>query len=324
MSELYNPNDNAEKYASNEAVLSNVLVDKLPPNPPPLVPKGWVRAVLYFFAFFVTIVITQGIAFALLIAFTDMSAAELGEHLETTADLASLTLLQSITLMGLVLQTWLFCRYIDRRTLYSLGFAYKGFARDAFMGILTGFLLISIGFVILLALGFLHIDGISFSPSTLLGSFILCIVIAFNEEIFVRGYILNNLMQSLNPYLSLLISALLFSLMHILNPNIGFISGLNIVLAGILLGLYYIFRKNLWFPIALHFAWNFFQGPVMGFEVSGLNLEGIVRQTVNGSPLLTGGDFGFEGSLLLTLLMIVAIGAIYRLYHNKPQILENQ
>ncbi len=308
----YNPDIIPEKDLSAQE--STAVNDYVATAPKPLISEGWLRALLYFFAFFLTLIITQGISFALLMSITGMPATELGEYLETSPELAPLTLLQFITLLGLLVQTWLFCRFIDKRSMYDLGFAYKGFVRDGLKGIGVGIGLISVGFVLLWLLGFLRINGLNFSPSVLLGSAFLCIIIALNEEIFIRGYILNNLMKSINPYAALGISSLLFSLMHVLNPNIGIISGINIVLAGVLLGVYYIFKKNLWFPIGLHFAWNFFQGPVLGFEVSGLNLQGIVAQTVSGSPLVTGGDFGFEGSLMLTLLLLAAIAWVHKQY----------
>ena len=139
-------------------------------------------------------------------------------------------------------------------------------------------------------------------------------MVALNEEISVRGYMLHNLMHSVNRYAALVISSLLFSVMHLLNPSFSLVSFVNIVLAGILLGVYYIHRQNLWFPIALHFAWTFCQGPVFGFEVSGINLPGFIQQQVNGNELITGGEFGFEGSVILSLLLLGAIYATNRLF----------
>jgi membrane protease YdiL (CAAX protease family) len=107
--------------------------------------------------------------------------------------------------------------------------------------------------------------------------------------------------------------------MHLGNANVTILSFINILLAGILLGIYYIHKRNLWLPIALHFSWNFFQGPVYGFEVSGVDISGIIIQDLQGSDTLTGGPFGFEGSLFATLLMIVAILFLhYKYKNNKP------
>ena len=70
----------------------------------------------------------------------------------------------------------------------------------------------------------------------------------------------------------------------------------------------------MWFPIALHFSWNFFQGPIFGFEVSGIELNSLIVQEITGSDLLTGGDFGLEGSALLSVLLLLSIFFVQYLY----------
>ena len=85
----------------------------------------------------------------------------------------------------------------------------------------------------------------------------------------------------------------------------------NLFLAGIVLGIYFIFKRNLWFSVGLHLTWNFFQGPIYGFEVSGQQTTSLITQEVSGSSLLSGGLFGFEGSLLTTLFCIVLIITLF-------------
>ena len=123
-------------------------------------------------------------------------------------------------------------------------------------------------------------------------------------------------MASMNKYWALVASALLFSAMHLGNDNTSLLSTANIFLARIMLGIYTIHKGNLWFPIAMHFTWNFFQGPILGFEVSGTKMESVVNQKVSGNPLITGGEFGFEGSLLLTIMMIASTIYIHIKYKN--------
>jgi membrane protease YdiL (CAAX protease family) len=131
----------------------------------------------------------------------------------------------------------------------------------------------------------------------------------------VRGYMLNNMMRSLRGPYALLITALIFTALHAFNPSISWVSVLNLFLAGMLLGVTYLRDQQLAFPIGLHLSWNFAQGPLFGFHVSGMDLKkGAVLETwiVEGSPsYLTGGGFGLEGSILLSILQILLIPVLY-------------
>ena len=128
----------------------------------------------------------------------------------------------------------------------------------------------------------------------------------------MRGYVLTNLMASMNKYWALVASSVIFSVMHLANDNVSILPTVNLFLAGILLGIYTIHKRNLWFPIAMHFTWNFMQGPVLSFEVSGLKTDSFINQEIAGYELMTGGEFGFEGSILLTVMMLAAIYYIDR------------
>ena len=160
---------------------------------------------------------------------------------------------------------------------------------------------------------------ITFSGTDLFIEFGMLLIVAFYEEIVFRGYILNNLMESFNRWVALLLSAVLFTVFHLDNPGINIIPSINIFLAGILLGINYIYTKNLWFAILFHLGWNFFQGPVLGYKISGVNLPTLLQTELKGDLLLTGGDFGFEGSFFCTGLIVIAILLLYRLYENREQ-----
>ena len=87
-------------------------------------------------------------------------------------------------------------------------------------------------------------------------------------------------------------------------------------LAGILLGLSYIYTKNLWFPIAFHFSWNLFQ-TIFGFNVSGQNTYSLIEFEITENTILNGGDFGFEGSIFATIFMILTSTGIWGYYKTK-------
>jgi hypothetical protein len=95
--------------------------------------------------------------------------------------------------------------------------------------------------------------------------------------------------------------------MHLGNPNIGMLPLANLFLAGIFLGVYRIHKNNLWFPIGAHLMWNYLQGPIYGFEVSGNKINSLFEQKLKGHEVLTGGNFGYEGSIILTVFLIISI-----------------
>jgi len=223
-------------------------------------------------------------------------------------------ILSAIGLIPLALIIFIFRRYLDRKTLMSMGFSIKNRLRDISAGFLIALLLFVGGSLILIVLNSIGITFIRFDLGSFLMSLLLFVIVALNEEILMRGYILNNLMDSMNKYWALLISATIFSVLHGMNPNISFLAIINIMLAGIILGSSYIFTRNLWFPISLHLFWNFFQGPVLGYSVSGMKIDSVFKVTLLGNTTVNGGQFGFEGSIVCTVLLIPAIILIMGYY----------
>ncbi len=286
----------------------------------PSIKNGWLRAVLFLFASLIATSIGQAIG---LLVVSVLFGVDLGEVLQNTSSIIkdlgvwSFMVVNLFCLMGLMLSVWLLRRFIDRKSIVSLGFAFNNYQKDFIHGMLWGIGLISLGFIVLLSMGLLTVDSLQFIPLSMLGYSILFFIVAVNEEVMVRGYLLNNLSESVNKYIALIITASLFGIMHLGNANISVVGFINIILAGILLGIYYIHKQNLWFPIGLHFTWNLFQGPVLGFEVSGEKTASIIIQNIQGNELLTGGEFGFEASLLATALMVLAIVVIHFQFQDK-------
>lgn len=157
----------------------------------------------------------------------------------------------------------------------------------------------------------------SFNATQLFLGLILMLLVAFTEELVFRGYILNNLMLSMNKWTALIFSAVLFALFHGSNPGLNFLALINIFLSGLLLGINYIFTKNLWYAIFLHFTWNFYQGSILGYKVSGLEIQSLLQQELTGNAFITGGDFGLEGSVIVGLLSILTVLIMAWIYKRK-------
>lgn len=218
--------------------------------------------------------------------------------------------------IGTFFSVWLFKKYIDKERFGSTGFG-KMYIQDVFFGILIGFFIIGSGFLILVYMKEINYVTNSFLLKDFLLSLCTFVLVAVSEELFVRGYILGNLMQSMNKYKALIISSVFFSLMHGFNSNYGWFSGVVLFLSGILLGLPYLYKVNLWFPIALHFSWNFFQGTIFGFSVSGTSSYSLITQFRTSDTIWNGGSFGFEGSIFSIIFQIAAIVFIYLIFKKK-------
>ena len=278
----------------------NYLIEKNP-----AIKRGWLRALLMLIAFFIASVIFEGLVAVIIGLVTDTNLAELDTLVSNPDNLGIMFIMRLASLLITLIIMWVFRRYIDRKSILSMGFHLKGKYKDIIYGLFVGFLLISLGFVILSLTNNLEIVLIQYSSKVVFGGFFLFIIAAMVEEIVFRGYVLNNFMDSFkNKYIALLLSSILFALIHGMNPNLSILGFVNLIVAGMALGITYIYTKNLWFPVFLHVSWNFFQGPIFGFEVSGLNFNSIIQQKVVGSDLITGGDFGFEGSILITVLLL--------------------
>ena len=288
----------------------------------PLIKQPWLRSLIYFICFFITLIAVRIFFIAIASIVTRQDPLIIQEKLDTTSDPLWLLFFYMTATAGILLVTWLFRTHIDRKSFKSLGFEWNNeHKKDAIIAFCLGLVLIITGFVFLSVLGVLHVTSVTFAPQLLLMYVVILICVSLVEEVSIRGYVLKNLLEATDKHVALIITACCFGLLHIGNPNVNMLSMVNIVLAGILLGLYYIYRQNLWFPIALHFSWNFFQGPVLGFEVSGIELESLVNQKISGSIWLTGGDFGLEGSALLTVLLLMSIFFVEYRYGNKEIIM---
>lgn len=128
---------------------------------------------------------------------------------------------------------------------------------------------------------------------------------AVTEELMFRGFAVQALERLLGSWIALPITALFFGLTHMLNPGATLWSGLAIAIqAGVLLGAAFLWRRNLWFAIGLHFAWNSTLG-LIGIKVSGHAAPGLLVAEVSGPALLTGGAFGIEGSVVTVLISLL-------------------
>ena len=273
----------------------------------PLIKSGWLRSLLFFLSFFIIIALFDIIGIAIVSVFSEYGFEEFISDPELIMQNKMMLLMMICQLMGTLFTVWIFQKFISKERFISIGLDFINYKNDFYQGLAVGTGLISIGFFTLIILNLTSIDLTYFSIYDQIFYFFLFVVVSLNEEIAIRGYILHNLSQSFNKYIALIISSFVFMGMHLGNPNIGVLPLMNLFLAGIFLGVYRIHKNNLWFPIGAHLMWNYLQGPIYGFEVSGNKINSLFEQKLNGHELLTGGNFGYEGSIILTVFLIISI-----------------
>lgn len=246
------------------------------------IPQGWLRAIILL-ALYIGISIAAGMVISSMQAWFAFS------------------FLLSIFLV------YVFRRYIDNKSFISLGLNYSRLLPDLAIGVSLAVFVISTGTVIIYFLEGIEWTDIVNRSGDLLMSAIVLMMVAIGEELVFRGYVLRNLMKSLNKWLALVASACLFTAVHATNPDVLAISLINTFLGGMVTGITFIYSRNLWLPIAFHFTWNFVQGPVYGFKVSGLQFNSILLLETSGEDAISGGSYGFEGSVVCTVLLCIAL-----------------
>lgn len=274
--------------------------------------KGWLRSLIFLVSYFVI-----GGLFTIPSTFIIARVANINDQnkfqqvlnlLEFPENVHYLLLSQFFQLIGTLTLIFIFYLFIDTASIKRLTEKFELMKDQFIIGFLLGVIVIGIAFLLLYEFELIDFRVVGF-PMFYLASYVaLFIIVAFIEEIIFRGYILENLCDSFNTGISIILSSLIFSFLHIFNANASILGLLNLILSGIFLGLVYKYYNNIWPVIGLHFSWNFFQGPILGFEVSGKKIASLIElDIISSNELLTGGGFGLEGSVLITILLILFI-----------------
>jgi membrane protease YdiL (CAAX protease family) len=212
-------------------------------------------------------------------------------------------------LLPSILAYWLMVRLLERRKVDE--FAPRKAPLHALAGWLTGMGILLAAAAVLALPGYYSVHGTHPDAPLLAPLLVLGIGAGVGEEIVARGMLFRVVEECFGTWFALLVSAALFGLGHIANPNSsGWMALAIAVEAGLLLGMAFAWTRSMWFVIALHAAWNFTQGPLLGIPVSGIAVTGLLDSTLQGPPVLSGGRFGAEGSLL-TVIICVALAILF-------------
>jgi len=219
-----------------------------------------------------------------------------------------------VVVMLVVVLTYLASvRWIERRPVAE--FSLPGAAGEMGTGLAIGFALFTTVMVILGVAGVYHFAGAGTTKGAATG-LALAVMSGVFEEILFRGILFRASSRIVGTWGALLFTSALFGLAHLGNKGATLGSGMAIMLeAGILLGAAYAVTGRLWLPIGLHIAWNFTEGTIFGMSVSGNGIgdSGMLRGSLSGPPILTGGAFGPGSSVVaVAVCFMVAVYLLYR------------
>ena len=284
------------------------------------------RALAFFFLvnFVITTLVVFVAAFFLALiappkqkAFADAFGEIINSVSTDKGPLGALSIGGALVGLGAMLITVFISQRVARnQAVLDLGLRpYKALPFDLIMGLLRGPLLFALIWLLESSTGFLLGtvgNSASYDWGELAKWALIFACIAVSEELMVRGYILQTINQAWGGAVAVVASSLYWGLAHILNPNASLISALNITVAGLLFAYAYFITGSLWLPIALHFSWNFAQGAIFGYSVSGFKVENsILQPIIEGPKAITGGLFGPEGGLVALLAILMGALILY-------------
>lgn len=226
-----------------------------------------------------------------------------------------LMLMQEVIMIVVSLAVW---KRLERKPIFEMGLKpLNEHGKEMIAGLFLGAASITVVFILLVVTGNASVSSTSLNLNWgQLSGVLLFVLVGFAEEIFGRGYMMSVLRQTRSLPVIYIVSAILFSLMHGANPSIGFLPLANIFLVGLLFCHMYVRSGNIWMPIGFHITWNYFQGYVWGFPVSGLNTSGLINTQMETATLFNGGSFGPEGGLFVTGIIVVLFFVVNYYYRN--------
>ncbi|PID83536.1 hypothetical protein CSB11_00790 [Candidatus Campbellbacteria bacterium] len=203
----------------------------------------------------------------------------------------------------------------------DLGLGLKGVFGKVFIGMITGLAVLSLVGFSIYSLGGIEITY-SFKPEfmfPILLGLVFFILQGTSEELIFRAYLMTHFSKKMGIPLAVLFSSIFFTLIHALNPGMVVMAIVNLMVFSVVFSMVYLISGNLWFTGIFHGLWNFSQGLLWGSLVSGITLqESVFKSTpVAENTLISGGTFGFEGSIVTTVVGLILIAILSVMYINK-------
>lgn len=282
--------------------------------------RGAITQVVLFTSIWSTLVTVFGLVALAPLLMEASRTGQSAEELLGVLSAASTTTLgmTAATALATILSVWIMRRWFDGPALLDLGLRPRpGCLTDSLVGLALGPAMFGTMLLVLLATGWASVTAGTVTAVQLLTAFVTYILVAFSEEVFARGWVLQVLEQGRGRRWAVVGSAVVFSTLHAFNPGFTVMALVGLFLAGLLFAQAYLVTRQLWLPMALHLSWNFSEGPLFGFPVSGMPGAGLATVTPTGPELVTGGAFGPEAGLVVLVGMVLAAGVIWALGRSR-------
>ncbi len=219
------------------------------------------------------------------------------------------TLAEGAAAASAVLAFWVMVRFADKRSWATAGFNLSGLPTGLLGGFALGAAMLTIGVGILSLLGMYHLTAVVPSLLVLVPLLVYFCVGVFEETQF-RGYMFQTLEGRWGSGVALGVTSLLFGLVHLANPVPGASHWMRVAgplqicfEAGLPMGAAYLLTRKLWFPIGIHWAWDYFEGPIYGCPDSGNHdPHTLLHAVLSGPSYVTGGPFGPEAGVVFLVV----------------------
>ena len=210
---------------------------------------------------------------------------------------------------------------ISKLSTEQLGFSKNNIATSYLKGAFFGTLQVLSAFLIIFCLNAIDVYYVANIPILIFIKILIFFVFqGLFEEILFRGYLMPMFTKVIGIKFTIILLSFLFTCIHLLNPSLSIIALTNVFLAGVTFSLIYYYTGNLWLVGAMHTLWNFILGFVVGSYVSGIpTIYSIFFSVpIEGKDLISGGEFGFEASIVETILeLAISLFVIYLIKKEK-------
>lgn len=285
--------------------------------------SGWiiiaVMATFYILQYYLSMILVEIIR-KILVATGDINLKTnyFSEYANWLNDVGLQIVFQILTDSLMIIIPIIVWRFIMKNPISEMGLhSYRIKKKEGYVGMLLGIFNCTVIFIITITIGGGHVTSWVPKISPLTVSWILVfILVAFAEEILNRGFFMAVLRRCKNIYFIMIVPFVIFGLIHIWNPDVTFLSVINIIIIGILFSYMFIKSSNIWMCIGYHFTWNVFQGIIYGMPVSGLQVPGIITTQITHGNLLNGGMFGIEGGILTTFVNLLSFIFVWYYYRD--------